>query len=121
MVPLGIKSMPKEQQRRINIMHLQAKLALQSTSLASSIISIDSDDVDALFDELHTCVAWLVHEVGPRRTVILFTFRLLVVTSWMSVGAAPHNILRVWCQEDRLQSKFLDRLLFKHLSSSLDT
>jgi hypothetical protein len=41
--------------------------------------------------------------------------------SWMSVGAAPHNILRVWCQEDRLQSKFLDRLLFKHLSSSLDT
>jgi hypothetical protein len=58
-VPLGIKSLPKEQERRIHLMHLQG-ITLQS---ASASLSINADDVDALFDELHTCVAWLVHEV----------------------------------------------------------
>jgi hypothetical protein len=129
-VPNGIKSMPKEQQRRINLMHLQAKLALQSTSLISSTISIDSDDVDSLFDELHTCVAWLVHEVGPRCTSVLFTNRLLMeksdtyrrCVSQLRIldrrspsepiyGTSLFDLiyisqLRVWCQEERLLSLF---------------
>jgi|AntAceMinimDraft_5_1070358.scaffolds.fasta_scaffold05274_3 hypothetical protein len=61
LAPQGMKSLHKDQQRRIRLMHLQGK-TLQYN--ASAFMSIDNDDVDSLFDELHTCVAWLVHEVG---------------------------------------------------------
>ena len=62
MLPLGIKSLPSNQKRRIHLMHLQG----MTLRTASDFMSIDAEDVDALFDELHTCVAWLVHEAGER-------------------------------------------------------
>mmetsp|Transcript_35395 Transcript_35395/g.56910 ORF Transcript_35395/g.56910 Transcript_35395/m.56910 type:complete len:95 (-) Transcript_35395:849-1133(-) len=49
-------------------MHLQG----MTLRTASDFMSIDADDVDALFDELHTCVAWLVHEAMKHVPIALF-------------------------------------------------
>lgn len=70
-VPRGIDSFPKDQKRRINLMRMQS-VTLQSVQLASSIMNIDGDVVDALFDELHSCVVWLVHEAMKYVPVALF-------------------------------------------------
>mmetsp|Transcript_9782 Transcript_9782/g.24170 ORF Transcript_9782/g.24170 Transcript_9782/m.24170 type:complete len:1140 (-) Transcript_9782:196-3615(-) len=67
-LPLGIKSLPSNQKRRIHLMHLQG----MTLRTASDFMSIDAEDVDALFDELHTCVAWLVHEAMKIVPVALF-------------------------------------------------
>ena len=66
--PAGMDAFPKDQKQRLNLMRMQG-LTLQA---ASAFMSIDSDVVDALYDELHSCVVWLVYEVMKHVPVALF-------------------------------------------------